>query len=307
MRSATEILALYRADDEPGLQLAGEAHPDLPALAVVQPHRGLRKSMSAPDLAEGRQFPTVFVWVTPNREETSEYLALARRSLAPGGTIWLAAEKSLGADGWQKRLKPLDVQSKYHCKLMQLDPERLPNDGDPRRLRPVPGTEFVSCPGLFSWEKLDTGSELLLGTLPEELPGSGADFGCGPGFLARELLRRGAQHLDPIDVDRRAVEACRENCGIKAHWLDLTSEPPPRQNYDWITLNPPFHFSGREDRELGVKLLQAACQALSQRGELWLVANQDLPYEHVLSELGWSFEQRIKTRGYKVLRCQRNA
>ena len=46
---------------------------------------------------------------------------------------------------------------------------------------------FWSQPGVFSWDRIDPGSALLLVHLPA-LSGRGADLGCGIGVLARSVL-----------------------------------------------------------------------------------------------------------------------
>jgi len=310
MRPALRLLGETRSGER-ALFLAGAHHPDLPALAVVQPHRGLRKAFACPDWNGVDRFSEVHLLGTRNREETHEYLGLARRALEPGGQLIFVVENSLGADSWRKRLKVSDAISKYHCRLLKLTPDQLPPAGDPLSLRPpYAGADFVSCPGLFSWERLDLGSQTLLGYLPSALTGHGADLGCGPGLLARELLARGVSQLDAIDVDSRAVVACSENCRndprLRALCLDLTQEPPP-SCYDWVALNPPFHGTSSEERALGVALIRTAVNSLKMRGRLFLVANQHLPYGPLLDALPVRVEQVHRERGYKVVLCQKNA
>lgn len=307
MRAALEVLARQRGEVA-ALQLAGGPHPGLRPAAVVQPDRGQRLGLEAPDWDGQQTFAEVHVLATPSREETWAYLAVARRA---GGRIFFCAENRLGADGWRKKLKPIDSFSQHHCRLMELDPSSLPEQGDPLALRlPYPEADFVSCPGLFSWDRFDPGSQLLLEFLPPHLAGRGADLGCGPGLLARQLLRRDCQHLDLVDVDQRAVRAALTNCAedkrCQALWLDLVKEKPPG-GYDWITLNPPFHGSGQEDRALGLALLARAAGALRRSGTLWMVANQHLPYQEALAPLNLELLEVRQQRGYKLFQCQKNA
>lgn len=311
MRPALRLLAEERGRSESAyLLLAGENHPLLSPQAVVQPHRGLRLALSAPDWDGETRFDEVHVLATPSREETLAYLGLARRALNPGGSLYLAVENGLGADGYRKRLKPLSASSKHHCRLLQLSREQLPAQADPRSLfEPYAGADFVSCPGLFSWDRLDPGSRLLLEFMPVDLRGAGADLGCGPGLLARELLKRGPTQLDAVDVDQRAVEACRLNCRgdkrLRPLWLDLALERPPG-SYAWVALNPPFHGQGKELRGLGVALLHRAVEALGRHGRLWLVANQHLPYHQVLAQLPVTTVKEEAVRGYKLWECRKN-
>ncbi|MBT9582074.1 class I SAM-dependent methyltransferase [bacterium] len=310
MRPALRLLAEQRGE-VPALLLAGAHHPLLHSKAVVQPHRGDRLTLAAPDWDGQERFSEIHLLATPSREETLAYLGLARRALAPGGQLYMSVENALGADGWRKRLQPLSALSKHKCRLLQLSAEHLPNQGDPLELRPPNAqADFVSCPGLFSWDRLDPGSQFLTQHLPKSLPGCGADLGCGPGLLGRQLLTRGCQRLDLIDVDQRAVQASLQNCGgdprVRALWLDLVSERPPG-GYAWVTLNPPFHGSGRENRALGVAMLGRAVESLKPSGQLWLVANQHLPYPQVLASMPVTVIEVHVGRGYKVMRCQKNA
>jgi len=308
VRPALEVLARQRGSVA-ALQLAGGPHPQLHPAAVIQPDRSMRRGESAPDWDLQQTFSEVHVLATPSREETMAYLALARRA---GGRVFLCAENRLGADSYRKKLKPIESHSQMHCRLLELDPANLPESGNPLELRPpFPGADFVSCPGLFSWDRFDPGSELLVEFLPKVLSGRGADLGCGPGLLARRLLERGCQHVDLIDVDQRATEAAFLNCGsdkkrCKPIWLDLVQEKSPG-GYDWITLNPPFHGTGQEVRALGVTLLGRAAQGLRKGGQLWMVSNEHLRYQEALALLNLELLEVRHQRGYKLFQCQKNA
>jgi 16S rRNA (guanine1207-N2)-methyltransferase len=296
MRAALELLARYRSR-QAALFLAAEEHPHLQPLAVYQPLKNLRQQLSAPDWDGQASFEEIHLLATPSRQETEEYLHWAARALSPSGFLYLAVENDLGADGWRKRLRPLECESGMHSRLLKLRPE--PGPGNPSQLRPL--HDFVSCPGLFSWDRLDAGSALLLEHLPR-LRGQGADFGCGPGLLARAYLRSlpdtQSLSLDLIDVDQRAVAAAEQNCpGSRAFWLDLSCEPAP-QKYDFILLNPPFHRQGREQRTLGQKLVERAVAHLHPGGQLFLVANSHLDYRRELAPL--ETRQLFEGRGFRI-------
>lgn len=308
--SALDLLAEHWKPEQATLLLAGGPHPDLHPGAVIQPHRRLRRALACADYDNHSLWPQVLVCGTANRRETRAYLELASRACSPGGRILFCLEKRLGADSWQKRLNPSQVISRYHCKLMYPDPATLQGDGHPCRLAPPhPEADFVSCPGLFSWDRLDPGSALLARHLPAEMPGRGAEFGCGPGLLTRILLQRGPHGLVAVDVDQRAVEACKRNnpAGqLTTLWLDVRDEQAPGP-FHWVVLNPPFHEHGQEARELGQQLVMRAVQGLVTGGELWLVANRMLAYEELLSRARGRLEFRHIESGFKVLRWRRSA
>ena len=295
MRPALQLLARYR-EGQRALFLNGQAHPGLQPQAVIQPLRHLRQGLKAPDWNDQTKYSEIHLLATPNRRETEEYLELAGRALSPDGYLYLAVENNLGADGWRKRLKPLKAESGSHSRLLKLRPEAGP--GDPRQLRKV--DDFVTCPGLFSWDRLDAGSFLLLQALPA-LRGAVADFGCGPGLFARHL--EGYSQLDLIDVDSRAVAAATANCpNSRGFCLDLVHEAAP-QDYDFILLNPPFHGQGAESRQLGQALVGRAVAHLKPEGQLWMVSNSHLDYRPQLESL--AHQVISDERGFRIMMAEK--
>ncbi|MGS8570825.1 methyltransferase, partial [Salmonella enterica subsp. enterica serovar Braenderup] len=49
---------------------------------------------------------------------------------------------------------------------------------------------YVSRPGLFAWDRVDTASALLAEHLPADLAGRVADLGAGYGYLSAQLIAR---------------------------------------------------------------------------------------------------------------------
>ena len=82
LRPALGLLATH-SQQSPCLLLNGSHHPELNPAAVVQPHRALRTSMTAPDWDGHQTYAQVCLLATPSRQETLEYLALAWKALAP--------------------------------------------------------------------------------------------------------------------------------------------------------------------------------------------------------------------------------
>ncbi len=62
-----------------------------------------------------------------------------------------------------------------------------------------PGLGLWTQPGVFSWDRLDPGTALLMEALPR-LSGKGADLGCGVGVLAHPVLASDA--VTDLDTDR---------------------------------------------------------------------------------------------------------
>lgn len=163
-------------------------------------------------------------------------------------------------------------------------------------------------PGVFSWDRIDAGSALLLKHLPL-LRGIGADFGCGIGVLARTVLQSAAvTTLTLLDIDRRALAAAQKNIAdVRATymWADVRVASLPPASLDFVVMNPPFHDTGIEDQSLGQAFIAQAAAVLKPGGHLWLTANRHLPYEAHLAKL-FSCTTRVDDAdGFKIIHGQK--
>jgi len=160
-----------------------------------------------------------------------------------------------------------------------------------------------SQPGVFSWDRLDPGTALLLEHLPA-FAGRGADFGCGIGILTGAVLSsEKVEQITSIDIDRRAIQAARRNIGDpRAHflWADVRSPNAELRDLDFVLMNAPFHDAGTEDRGLPLAFVKRAAQVLRTSGVCWLVANRHLPYEAAIKPLFKRIDLKVESRGYKI-------
>ncbi len=169
---------------------------------------------------------------------------------------------------------------------------------------------LYSQPGVFSWDRLDPGSELLIEHLPA-LAGRGADLGCGIGILARAVIERALAEgrdvsLSLIDNDLRALRLAERNlkgAPVVTLWRDVRRAADLPSGLDFVVMNPPFHDAGTENRDLGRTFIQKAAAMLSARGTLWMTANRQLAYEKTLQSVFGSVEQIIQKNGYKIFRA----
>jgi 16S rRNA (guanine1207-N2)-methyltransferase len=266
-------------------------------------------------------FNTILVRATRQSDETLGIIATACTHAAANGIVVVAQENAHGAEALEKRLKKAfsDVRTiiKHKCRVMvlnaQLADKTVLNDWQSGAvLQMVAETGLWSTPGLFSWNRVDPASKLLLAHLPETLKGAGADLGCGYGFLSTQLVqKKGVSTLYALDIDCRAVEACTRNLqasetDIPFHvlWRDVTATPKDVPRLDWIVMNPPFHTQQREDRELGQKFCLSALKMLKPRGSLYLVANRHMPYEILFEKTAHKVTCLIDQNGFKILYVQ---
>ncbi|WP_027061022.1 class I SAM-dependent methyltransferase [Mesorhizobium loti] len=322
-----EAVALPREDErvlflgaEPGFRVPDGFAATLHVVQGFRPYfRTLQASgLTITPLAEGAGFDAALVLAGRHRGQNEMRIAEAVERVVPGGSIVVAGGKDEGIASLRKRvdeLVPLEGHlPKYHGIAFWL---RRPADLEAaERLRAanpallVDG-RFHAAPGMFSFDKVDAGSKLLVDNLPGDLRGNIADFCAGWGYVAAEVAARssGISGLDLYEADFASLEAAKGNIGNTAavpgfFWIDLLAEPVERR-YDAIVMNPPFHRSRAAEPEIGAGMIRAAAKALKPGGKLFMVANRQLPYEPVLSAVFASHAELARDGMFKVFVARR--
>jgi 16S rRNA (guanine1207-N2)-methyltransferase len=247
----------------------------------------------------------------PGALERRAALALALRALKPGAPLLAMAPKDKGGGRLAKDLADLGCASvetsKRHHRICSAqaggDPDAIEaaiRAGAPR-LSDSMG--LWTQPGVFSWDRIDPGTELLASRLPE-FSGRGADLGCGIGVLAHRILTSArVKSLVMVDIDRRAIDLCARNVDdsrAKVLWDDVRTLKKA-ETLDFVVMNPPFHDSGRENKGLGLAFIDRAAEFLRTGGACWLVANRHLPYEAALEDKFRSVAPVAEAAGFKVI------
>ncbi len=261
------------------------------------------------DVAE-RSAEAIMIYAPPGVLERRYTLALALRALKPGGRLDAMATKDKGGSRLKKELEGFGVEvgesaKAHHRRCVVIRPAALTGVDEAiaaGAARVVDGLDGWSQPGVFAWDRIDSGSLLLAQSL-RVLKGAGADLGCGYGALATVVLGSPAvTSLRLVDLDRRALAAARKNVTDPRavfEWADARTLDASG-DLDFVVTNPPFHDGGAEDKRLGQAFIQKAAGMLGKGGTLWLVANRHLPYE---ADLNTAFKRVTKVAdagGYKV-------
>ena len=267
---------------------------------------------ATPDGAAGM----VVLFLPRNRAQALGQIAQALDLLPPGGWLVIDGQKTDGVDATLRhlsRLIPLaDTRARDHGKTAWLQrpatlPEALIHWREEAAPRPLPdGSQ--TAPGMFSADGPDPGTVFLADALPRTLSGAAADFGAGWGALSAALLVHapGITSLDMIEADYASAEAARANVTdprATARWADATTWTGGP--YDVIVSNPPFHVSRSADPSLGTAFIAAAARCLAPKGQLWLVANRQLPYEGTLDAQFGQWEEAARNARYKVIHATR--
>ncbi|MDQ6995143.1 MAG: methyltransferase [Mariprofundaceae bacterium] len=251
-----------------------------------------------------------------NKQQSLYYMAKAMQSLTEGGRIIMACANVHGAKSYQHALASLaghaDGTSKAKCRIFSA--RKTPHFNhdlanqclQAGNMQHVEALGLYSQAGLFSWNHEDAGSKLLLSQLPK-LSGEGMDLCCGYGLLSVHILQHHAdiQHLHLVDAEWQALMCAKKNtekwhAQCHDHYLDATIDALPN-HLDWVLCNPPFHAGQTRDLSLGQAIVAKGCQSLKHGGQLWMVANRQLPYEQVLSQHLREYQIIIEANGFKII------
>jgi 16S rRNA (guanine1207-N2)-methyltransferase len=165
-----------------------------------------------------------------------------------------------------------------------------PGDGEwtSREIQVVlDGREFTieTAASTFSPEHLDTGTRILLETVPDAI-GTVLDIGCGWGPIAlTAALRSPESSVWGIDVNQRALELTRRNAvrvGVSNVTVGLPDEVPADLRFDTIWSNPPIRVGKAELHAI----LETWIPRLNPGGEAWLVVAKSLGAESLQKWLG---------------------
>lgn len=294
---------------------------DPPAELALAPPGAVQCSPLKPGAAAIAGFPdqslqSVTALAPPGAVERRYVLAQALRALKPGGRFDVMAPKDRGGSRLKRELEAFgctvaETAKRHHRICAVVRPPSLQGlqaaiaEGG---LRLHPALGLWTQPGVFSWDRVDPGTALLLQHLPP-LTGRGADLGAGLGVLAHAVLTSPqVEALTLVELDARALEAAQRNIDdprVRLVWADVRRLGGQLEDLDFVVTNPPFHDGGREDRALGQAFIAAAAAALRKGGTLWLVANRHLPYEAALQAAFSKVRLVAEAGGFKVYEARK--
>jgi 16S rRNA G1207 methylase RsmC len=174
--------------------------------------------------------------------------------------------------------------------------------------------QLTTANGVFSPERLDVGTAVLLSNVPAPPPGGNLlDLGCGWGPIALSLaLESPRATVWAVDVNGRSLDLVRRN----AAQLGLTNvnavrpeDVPADVLFTTIWSNPPIRVG---KNELHAMLLHWLPR-LEPGSDAWLVVQRNLGSDSLQrwlqTELPREFAvlRAATNKGYRVLRCRRRS
>lgn len=162
--------------------------------------------------------------------------------------------------------------------------------------------DFASEGGIFSKDRIDLGTQILLSSL--ELPDSGTvlDMGCGYGAIGISIAKMSpCLRVTMVDVNHSAIKLARENAlrnGVEAEVLrsDLYSALEGRY-FDVIVSNPPLAAG----YAVVFPMIEGAWGHLNPGGSLQIVIRRGInAIPKKMSEVFGNSECISKKSGYRV-------
>ena len=169
---------------------------------------------------------------------------------------------------------------------------------------------FATDRGVFAGRQVDSGTKYLLLDAPGP-PSSGTfvDLGCGYGPIACTMAARSpGATVWAVDVNRRAVELCRDNAaalGLSNVRAIDASEVPEDLAVDLLWSNPPIRIGKAALHDL----LGTWLARLTPTGAAVFVVQKHLGSDSLqrwLEESGWPTERIGSRTGYRLLRVTRS-
>ena len=190
--------------------------------------------------------------------------------------------------------------------------------GSELKLRTIQATiagravELQTANGVFSPERVDAGTRVLLSSVPAPPPGGNLlDLGCGWGPIALTLAAE-SPHATvwAVDVNERSLDLTRRNAsvmGLTNVNAVLPADVPSDVTFMTMWSNPPIRVGKNELHAM----LQLWLPRLESGADAWMVVQKNLGSDSLQRWLelelpeDFVFSRAATNKGYRVLRGRR--
>lgn len=271
-------------------------------------------TLSSEDSFEGMSYDGIVLYLPKAKKHTVWLLKHLASLLNRDGLLCIVGENKGGIKSSGKLLEAVGnnankIESARHCSVYASVVSEKPDFNLNSYLAwfdvevNQQALKLASLPGVFSHGELDAGTQLLLENVHKVRDGKALDFACGNGVIGSYLKK-----LNPkIDLTMSDVSALAMHCSGKtvesAHLVASNGLKQIDGKFQAIYTNPPFHTGISNDYSITQQFIADAAAKLTSGGELWLVANQFLPYpEHLKRHFG-GFTRAAETSKFTLYHC----
>ena len=173
--------------------------------------------------------------------------------------------------------------------------------------------DVTTAGGVFSPDRLDAGTAVLLANMPPVPPGGNLlDLGSGWGPITLSMALT-APHATiwAVDVNERALDLVRRNAralGLTNVNASLPDDVPADVTFRTIRSNPPIRVGKNELHGL----LERWIPRLDERSDAWLVVQRNLGADSLQRWIaatfqpGYSVFRTATGKGYRVLKVRKH-
>ncbi len=173
--------------------------------------------------------------------------------------------------------------------------------------------ELTTAGGVFSPDRLDAGTSVLLANMPPVPPGGNLlDLGSGWGPITLSMALA-APHAKvwAVDVNERALDLVRRNAaslGLTNVNASLPEDVPADVTFRTIRSNPPI----RVGKNVLHDLLEKWIPRLDERSDAWLVVQRNLGADSLQRWIGSTFHpgftvyRTATSKGYRVIKVRKH-
>lgn len=167
---------------------------------------------------------------------------------------------------------------------------------------------FLTDNGVFSKDKLDFGTRLLLETIPiSKMSGDVLDVGCGYGPIGIYIRKNCNVNVTMCDVNKRALHLAEMNCkenhvsDIRILESDGYSAFSNGEQFDTIITNPPI----RAGKKVVYEIVLGSRNYLKQSGRLFLVIRKEQGAKSLIRDLEEFYHVEVleRSKGFFILEC----
>lgn len=303
--SSSDTNTLWIADENskpllaPGLSFPGVLLSNRWDIAQAAAAQGIQAHFCDFDLAAATQHYSRIIYPVSKEKAAVHYVInRAADALLPDGELLLLGNKNSGIKTYAQKaaqrfgcIRQLEKHGSDYLSTCRSAGEPGPEleDSDYPLLRQLDTLgNLYSKPGLFGWNKIDTGSALLAGQIASHLPSGdcrAVDLGCGYGYLSVRLAEAASPtqslFIEATDNNAAAIKACEKNFdsrGITGRVIagDAGSEID-NTSADLLLCNPPFHQGFSVEGDLTDRFLAQAARILRNGGTALFVVNEFIP------------------------------
>lgn len=264
----------------------------------------------------------VIIAFPKSKAELNFTLAMIAHCINETTKILLVGEKNGGIQSAAKLTQNIfsccqKVDAARHCLLFVglFQPEKLSDvfnlqDWFKKYQITIEGINITvaSLPGVFSQQKLDVGTELLLANLPSKMTGKILDFGCGAGVISCFIGKKFSDvNLSLLDVSALALTSAQESLALNnlsGHVFPSNSLSDVNEQYQHVVSNPPFHQGVKTHYQASEDFLAGINNKLHKQGNITIVANSFLRYQPIMEAHIGNTQVITKDKGFTIYQAQ---